>query len=224
MNNKIANSIIPYLETLYELNKNIIKLCGTDVMIKMSESTKTVLDIIQDIPRLIPYENDKRDNVNKLYQRDGLLEYEEEIDYIRNKYECILKNNYDTLEKIRLLRNKYEHKMHGIKETSSGSGTICLFEIIFEIEVTKQTNIEGKIVSEIVIEEKQISAKELISIARELNELFSLLQSEVIEYAYKNGKSGYAVYDRLTRFNLKDFNKIYDSEILREVGMIMTDF
>jgi len=224
MNVEIVNAIIPYLETLYELNKNIIKICGADIMNRMSESTKTVLDVIQDIPRLIPYEYNSKKKINELFNRDGLLEYEDEVGYIRERYENILKNNYDSLDKIRILRNKYQHKMHGIRDTASGSGTVCLFEIEFEVEVIKKTEINGEIIYEEVVEKKEIFARELISIARALNDLFSLLQSEIIEYIYKINGNKSALYDRLTRFDLKDFNKIYDSNILREVGMIMMDF
>ena len=55
MDIEIANSLFGYFETLYKLNQKLIKLCGTDVIEKYEHSHKAILDIIQDIPRLIPY-------------------------------------------------------------------------------------------------------------------------------------------------------------------------
>lgn len=59
MNIEIANSLSGYIETLYKLNQKLLKLCGTDVIDKYEYSHKEILDIIQDIPRLIPYQYNK---------------------------------------------------------------------------------------------------------------------------------------------------------------------
>lgn len=37
-------------------------------------------------------------------------------------------------------------------------------------------------------------------------------------------KEDYLYYRRITRFDFKDFNKIYDNDILRIVGKIMKKF
>ena len=52
---EMANALSGYLETLYSLNQKLVKLCGIDVMDNFESGEKDVLDIIQDVPRIIPY-------------------------------------------------------------------------------------------------------------------------------------------------------------------------
>lgn len=89
MNIDIASDLFGYLESLYELNKNIIKLCGNVNQLETSE--KTILDAIQNIPRLIPYKFNKKTNILELDIKSGLLEYNNNISYLENEYEQILK-------------------------------------------------------------------------------------------------------------------------------------
>ena len=79
---------------------------------------KEILDIIQNIPRIVPYSYESENLCFK--DRDGLLEYKNEIDYLEKDYKEILEDNNDFLEKIRKIRNKYTHKMHGVRHSSSG--------------------------------------------------------------------------------------------------------
>ena len=61
MNIEIANAMSGYFETLYEMNKNLIRLCGAEIFYyRFSELKKVTLDIIQDVPRLIPYSYDNK--------------------------------------------------------------------------------------------------------------------------------------------------------------------
>ncbi len=205
---KIANALFGYLETLYNLNQKLVKLCGIDVIDDFESGEKEILDIIQDVPRIIPYSFNKKTQTLILKDRDGLLEYKDNISYLKEDYEKILSDNYEFLDKIRKIRNKYEHKMHGVKHKSSGSGSFSLFDYTFMV---------GD-------ESMEITAGSFIKLIKSVNNLFSKIVLDISKYAYENKKEDYLYYRRITRFDFKDFNKIYDNDILRIVGKIMKKF
>lgn len=205
---EIANALFGYLETLYNLNQKLVKLCGIDVIDDFESGEKDILDMIQDIPRIIPYSFNTDTLKLEFKQRDGLLEYQDSILYLKDNYEQILLENYDFLDKIRKIRNKYEHKMHGVKYKSSGSGSLSLFDYIFMVE---NKSIE-------------ITAGSFIKLLKSVNCLFSKIVDDISKFAYQNQKEDYVYYRRITRFDFTDFNKIYDNEILRIVGKIMKKF
>lgn len=205
---EIANALSGYIEVLYLLNQKLIKLCGTDVIDKYEFSHKEILDIIQDIPRIIPYEYNKKKHILELSTKNGLLEYKEDIYYLEKMYLDILNNNYNFLDSIRKIRNKYEHKMHDVKRKSSGSGTTSYFDFGFEVS--------GKTIT--------VEAQDFIKVIKKLNILFSLIVKEIIKYSNENGKTDYPYYRRLNRFDFEEFNKIYDSNLLRIFGKLMLDF
>ena len=209
MNIEIANAMSGYFETLYEMNQNLIRLCGAEIFYyRFSEFEKVTLDIIQDIPRVIPYSYDNKEQDLVVDDRNGLLEYQDQIKYIKEDYQNILDKYKDTLNKIRKIRNKYEHKMHDVKYQSSGTGTMSLFDIEFKVN------------DEFI----RIYAGELIKLIKEVNILFSKIAQEISIFAYQNGKEGYAYYERICRVDFKDFNEIYESNILRKIGKIMNEF
>ena len=201
MNANIANSLFGYIQTLYLLNKKLIKLCGVNVCDHSESYENEILDIIQDIPRLIPYSYDKKNKILVNKDKDGLLEYKDEIKYIKNDYETLLKKNYNFLDRIRLIRNKYEHKMHDILIISSGSGSTTLFDFEFQID--------GKTI--------EVYAGEFISLVKQLNLLFSKIIDDIVGYAYDNNKSDYLYYRRIEKINFTDFNLIYESDLLRKI-------
>lgn len=205
---EIANALFGYLETLYNLNQKLVKLCGIDVIDDFESGEKEILDIIQDVPRIIPYSFNKKTQTLILKERDGLLEYKDNISYLKEDYEKILSDNYEFLDKIRKIRNKYEHKMHGVKHKSSGSGSFSLFDYTFMV---------GD-------ESMEITAGSFIKLIKSVNNLFSKIVLDISKYAYENKKEDYLYYRRITRFDFKDFNKIYDNDILRIVGKIMKKF
>ena len=91
MNIEIANAMYGYFETLYIMNQNLIKLCGAEIFYyRFSEFEKLTLDIIQDIPRLVPYSYDNKKQDLNLDNSNGLLEYQAEIKYIKEDYQNIL--------------------------------------------------------------------------------------------------------------------------------------
>lgn len=205
---EIANALFGYLETLYNLNQKLVKLCGIDVIDDFESGEKEILDIIQDVPRIIPYSFNKKTQTLILKDRDGLLEYKDNISYLKEDYEKILSDNYEFLDKIRKIRNKYEHKMHGVKHKSSGSGSFSLFDYTFMV---------GD-------ESMEITAGSFIKLIKSVNNLFSKIVLDISKYAYENKKEDYLYYRRITRFDFKNFNKIYDNDILKIVGKIMKKF
>ena len=212
MNIEICNALSGYIQTLYTLNQKLIKLCGTDVIDKYEYSHKEILDIIQEIPRLIPYESNNRKL--ELTNKNGLLEYKSEIVFLEESYSKILKNNYDFLDKIRIIRNKYEHKMHDIKRKSSGSGTTSYFDFEFEVYSNEKKRYESI----------HTYAGDFIKLIKQLNTLFSLIVKEIRIYSYQNNNDDHPYYRRLFRFDFQEFNKIYESNLLRTFGEIMLDF
>ena len=207
MTKEIANALLGYFEVLCDSNKKLLLLCGSDCF--NDENTNVVLDIIQNIPRLIPYKFLKNTEENIIANRDGLIEYDKEIGFLEKEYGAILKENYCFLDKVRKIRNKHEHKMHALKSTAVGSGSIILFEFSFLV-----TDNNGE------DEEIYVNAGDFIRLFKQLNELFSKLQKEIEIYAEKNQKTEYAYYKGIARFDFCDFNKLYDSFGRRTVEKI----
>ncbi len=209
MNLEIANAMSGYIETLYETNQKLISICGIDVCYhNIGDYEKMVLDIIQNIPRLVPYSFSVKKDLLFFKETDGLLEYSDEIVFLRENYDKILANHTETLKKVKEIRNKYEHKMHGIKYQSSGSGTNSLFDIEFKLDDKKV----------------KIYAGELIKLLKDINILFARIVQDISIYAYQNDKTDYLYYQRITRFDFTDFNEIYESSLLRKIGKIMNKY
>lgn len=208
MTEEIVSALSGYIQVLYELNQKLIKLCGTSISRKYEYSHKEILDIVQEIPRVIPYEYNKKKKCLELVDKNGLLEYKKSINYLESKYLEILDDNRSFLDNVRKIRNKYEHKMHDVKRITSISGNTSYFEFEFEVD--------GKV---IVIE-----AKDFIKVIKKLNSLFSLIVKEIVEYVKENEKEDNPYYRRLSRFDFEEFNKIYESGLLRTFGKLMLDF
>ena len=127
-------------------------------------------------------------------------------------YQQLLKNHYDFLIAVKTIRNKLEHRMHGAAVLSSGSGSVILFEINYKIA----NQGEEKIL--------RITASALISFAKEINIMFSKIQTLVDRFAYENQKTDYAYYRRLVKYDFRNFNKLYESNLLREFGKALLPF
>lgn len=206
MNVKIANAMSGYIETLYLLNKSIIKLCGLDVISNSKDGHKEILDVVQNILRVVPY-SCKSGNLC-LKDGDGLLEYKNEIDYLEESYKEILEDNHGFLDKIRRIRNKHIHKMHGVQRSFCGSGSLHLFDFKF--------NIDNKQIT--------VNAGEFLCLIKQVNKLYAKIVADISIFAYKNEKSSYPYYNKITRFDFQEFNAIYESDLLRKIGKILYDF
>ncbi len=172
MNFEFANSLSGYIETLYYINKNIIKLSGRDAF-HYDNSEKLVLDIMQDIPRIIPYKYDKKTKKLIVNDKDGLLEYQNELMILKEEYDKILEINHDIIDKIRKIRNKYEHKMHNIKCLSSRSGGDSLLSFDF---IVGGGSI--KVETEELIRENTRIAQDQVEFASKHEELSAQYKSE----------------------------------------------
>ena len=208
MDVKIANAMYGYLEDLYIMNQKLLRLCGTDAIDNFEFNSKEVLDIIQDIPRLIPYSYNNKLKALEYDERNGLLEFKYDIQYLSKEYNKILKDNYTFLDNVRKIRNKYEHKMHGVKHVSSGSGSFSFFDFSFDV----------------CGESIEVHAGEFIKLIKSLNVLFSKIVCEISSFAYETKKTDYPYYRRITKFDYLDFNELYDSDIVRKIGKVMNDF
>lgn len=56
-----ANAVYRYFKGLYELNQNIIRLCGIDVFDNDAQYEEQMENVIHFVPRLIPYVYDKNE-------------------------------------------------------------------------------------------------------------------------------------------------------------------
>lgn len=212
MNVSIANDISPYFERLYSVNVRLIKLCGLDIMSSYEKHEEIILDIIHDLPRIFPCKYNKDENILELDYKGGLLEYGNEIVYLKEELEDILSSNYNFLNEVRIIRNKYEHKMHGVKIVSEGTSSVDMFDFQFKYEY------EG--------EAKKVSlhAVDFIKLISKLNKTYSKIQNEVSQCAIENCKTEYPYYNRLKRFDFLDFVKIYEDSNIRLIGKLMHEF
>lgn len=209
MNKDIANALSRYFKTLYGINQNLLILCGDDIFFGKWDSEWAILDMTQDIAKIMPIKFEKEKLI--LVKQDGLLEFKKDLSFLMSDYEGILSNNYEILATVKKIRNKCEHKMHQTFSTSSCfSSTDAEYFFLVEHYGKKET--------------VGVAVKDLVNLIKDLNTLFSKLQEEVITYAKNDGLTDHPYYAKLRRFSFDDFNKIYESEILQIVGRLMVDF
>lgn len=202
------SALYRYFQALYNLNQHLIILCGVDVLDNEGQYQEHVEEVALLIPRLVPYVLNKKTEKYQIRKGDGLLEFNGEIPLLEESYCAILKKHKKVLSSIKAIRNKLEHSMHAARVVASGSGTSCLFEITYKIKDV----------------EFEITANELISLIKELNILFSHIQDLVDSFSDFQGQSFQDYRRRLVRYPFKDFNKIYDSPLLRTFGKALLPF
>lgn len=204
---KTANALSGYIEILYEINKSLIKLCGTDPYVNYLDNDKDILNIIREIPRIVPYSYDKSSKELTLNIKDGLLEFNEDVPFLYESYKTILSKHYSFLNNIRKIRNKFEHKIHGITFNYSAGSPTC-FSYGF--------NVEEEIVS--------LSSTDLINLFKELNILFSKTINYILESLDMPDIISHPYFKRLKRFDFIEFNNIYEDKNLNTFGKIMYGF
>lgn len=205
---KTANAIFRYLETLYDLNYNLITLCGTDIFYHICEQEQLVDKIIMDIPRLIPYGYDKSKSEYIIKNADGLMNFADDISFLSLDYNNMIKNFQTILGNIKKVRNKLEHKMHGAKINGASSRGTLVDYITYEIDE----------------EEIDIFISDLIIITKQLNMLFSKIQKLIKEFAQDNHYNDYPCYRRIIRYDFINFNKIYENDLLPIFGSVLLPF
>ena len=209
MTTLIAYSLFGYFEALYDLNRNIITLCGLDVADTLNRYEKTLANTIAAIPRLVPYVYNKKAQCYTIDKKDGLMEFSDSIPFLKDEYEALLSNHISFLSSIKAVRNKFEHKMHGAQITA---GHCVGGKVDFGIAYT----IDG--------EEIELKSSELISFVKDINALFSKIQSEMKKCAQELCEINRQNYQRLMRFDFLDFNRIFESKELFYFGKSMYPF
>ena len=209
MTQEIANALIGYFETLYYMNRDLITLCGLDVMDNSGQYESIIKNVIQAVPRLVPYVFSKTEQKYSIDLHDGLLEYSDNLPFLKEEYEEILRHHISVLSDIKIIRNKLEHKMHGVKLVAGGSISNTVdFDMTY------------------MVEEKEITltAGDIIRLTKDINCIFATVQKAVNVYAIEKRKSDHLYYRRLLRYDFEDFNRIYDSDILGIVGKSLFPF
>ena len=130
----------------------------------------------------------------------------EELD--AKMYETILEKRHDVLVKIKKIRNKIEHKMHAPTFVAAGSNSFSLLDVTYEIND----------------EEFDLNIHEFIAVVKDMNAMFSKIQKEIDYFSFTQGKSEHPYYTRLIRYDFCQFNKIYESELLRTIGEMLAPF
>ena len=200
-----ANALGRYFETLYILNQNIIVLCGADICDSI-EFDRRVDEVVSAIPRLVPYRKDK--SVYIIEKSDGLMKFSQDLPFLGGEYEKILQEHVDFLEKVKKIRNKLEHEMHGAFIVASSSGNTSMFSATYRIG-------EADVC---------IRASEIMDFVKEMNTLFSKLQGLVKQFAYDSQYSGHPYFKRLVRCDFADFNRILESDLLYYFGKTLQAF
>lgn len=166
---------------------------------------KPLQEVIQDIPKMIPYVCDKTTEQYVITQNDGLMEYSDELCFLRHDYEGILLCNYGFLKNIKKIRNKLEHKMHGVHIAGCFQGSICGFIVTYQKDDEKIT----------------LAQSQFVDFMIELNNIFTKIKNEFDKYAKENNLVDHPYCCKMKQYNFQDFNKIYKSELLSTVGRAM---
>lgn len=162
-----------YYRTMYAINQDFIKLCGLDAyresMRDSDEDRNTLMRILVNIPRVIPYAITPTNNSIKLSPRDSLMGLKEQIHFknIEKDYQEIIDNNKVTLNNIKTIRNKFEHSPHLMRQIiveSSSSPKGELFGFIYEIK--------GRAY--------ELHYSDLLRLIIQLNKLFDNIRDELI--------------------------------------------
>jgi hypothetical protein len=203
------NALFRYFETLFIMNQNLLALCGSNVFYQMQEQEKLIDDVIINIPRLIPYGYNTKDQLYEIKKSDGLMKFADNFPFLSVEYEKILQDHNDLLIKVVRIRNKLVHEIHNARIVASGSSPSFLFSFTYEVNES----------------EINIYSSELIAFAKDLNTLFSKIQENIKLFAYDHNCISQHFYWRLTtRYSFSEFNLIYESDLLHIVGKAMLPF
>lgn len=203
-----ANALYRYFETLYNLNQSLIILCGVDVIDNRGQYEKYIEEVIQAVPRLVPYKFYQNISDHAIEASDGLMVFAYDLPFLKEDYERIFQAHKEYLINTKIIRNKLEHKLHAARIVASGSGSVSLFDITYKVDD----------------KEVEIEASEIIEFVKEINNLFSKIQAEVGQFACENNLEDHPCYRKLTRYPFSEFNKIYESNLLRTFGKALLPF
>ena len=193
-----------YFETLYIINQKLIKFCGADAINNFEESYNIVLDICEKIPRVIPYKIEKEDKTVHMAVNDGLLVFKNDIPFIENDFQRILKENEELLFGIKMIRNKLEHKIHNINFNKSSSGSTSPFEITINVD-------------DIAVSFNTI---QLIKLIKMINEAYSKIRKLIEQLSLKDSNENDYYIKYLDQIDFLDFNTLYDDQNIKLIGKL----
>ena len=196
-----ADALCRYFESLYHLNQTLIALCGTDMFDYQGKQERQIDDVVMSIPRLVPYIFNRKAQTYEISKKDGLMRFSDDIPFLKEDYESILLKHLDCLEKVKKIRNKLEHEMHGANIVASVSGS--MFSVSYEV-IWEDT--------EVIID---LCASEIIAFVKDMNMLFSKIQKLVTPSAIEHHYEDHPYHRRLVRYDFRNFNKIFESDLLQ---------
>lgn len=203
-----------YYRTMYAVNQDFIKLCGLDAyresMRDSDEDRNTLMRILVNIPRVIPYTITPNGGSVKLSSRDSLMSLKEQIHFenIEKDYQDIIDKNTTALSNIKTIRNKFEHSPHLMRQIiveSSGSSKGELFGFTYEIKDKTY----------------ELHYSDLLRLITQLNRLFDNIRDELITANEQEDTTANYKLLSMYELSLQRFNRIYSSNILKDVGRIM---
>lgn len=190
------------------MNQNIIVLCGADIFDHVIEFERRVDEVVTSIPRLVPYSYNHKAAGYEIIPSDGLMKFSQDLPFLGGEYEKILQKHVDFLEKVKKVRNKLEHEIHGAQIVASSSGNTSFFSVVYSIS-------EQRI---------ELRAREIIDFVEDMNILFSKLQNLAKQFAYDHKYDGHPYFRRLIRYDFTDFNRIFESDLLHTFGKTLQPF
>jgi hypothetical protein len=202
----IGNAIRDYVRCLHEVNGRLIIVSSYDAIRDKGEDVE-LISVISQLIRLIPVY--KKNGILMINNNDGLLEYGDEFEFLSRSFTSLLDEHYLLIDKLRDVRNKYQHKLHGNKHYATSSDTSSLLTIYI--------NIDNK---DLIIE-----CKEIISLLMDLNLIYDKLLKLIIKKYYSDNLEGkHLYYEHILGFDFLNYNKVLSMKELKIIGQIFKPF
>lgn len=202
-----------YFELLRDANKELIKIVGMDCVGNVLNLEQKFCELLSKIVILIPYTINGEERKIKLSQNDGILNFCNIFKNLDTRVFNIIDSNLETFKKIKLIRNKHEHELHFVNPYKASSGSEEKTNIVL-----KYNNTKGK--KEII----ELTADELITIMKNINNLFDDMMEKILDYLKQNKEDEEfnEVYrNRYWRIKYSDYNEIYESSLLLKISRAM---
>ena len=196
-----------YFECLYIVNQKLIMLSSADAIRNREKATQLSISICSNIMRIIPCVTDKKTKKIKLDKKSGIIKFKNDIDYLLDSFKKIISKHEKIIISIKAIRNKYEHSIHNLEYDSSYSGSGQYYTITFNTGKNKY----------------EISSKQLINLVKDLNNIFSKIV-KTISSLRDNPEANILFSEKLITFDYLEFNKIFESDLLKIIGKFQYDF
>lgn len=169
-------------------------------------------ELAENIVVLVPCTiNDKTKKI-KFSKSDGIFNFRETFDFLKNEIKNIIETSIDTFIKLKLIRNKHEHEPHFIYHYGSSSGSDSMTNITFKYNNSREK-----------VEVVTITSEELICFVKKINNLFDEIMEITLDYINKcdDEKFKYVYINRYWGIKYSEYNEIYDSNLLIKISRAM---